>query len=169
MKRVLLGKITGVYGVRGWVKVHSDTAPKENILDYSPWQVRIGSEWRTLTLTAGRRHNRGLVGHLQGCDDRDTARTLVGADIAVLRSQLAATEEDEYYWADLVGCRVVTREGQELGHVDHLLETGANDVLVISGERERLIPFLQGRTVTAVDVAAGVIEVDWNPDWDTGP
>jgi 16S rRNA processing protein RimM len=163
---VVLGHITGLHGVNGWVKVFSDTSPRDNILSYSPWLIRQpGKEWQAITVTLGRKQGKGIVAHLQGYDDRDTARLLMGFEIAVYRNQLASLEHDEYYWADLQGLTVKTLAGQTLGIVDHLFATGANDVVVVTGERERLIPFLQGRTIMNIDLRAGIMQVDWDPDF----
>ncbi|MDH3314208.1 MAG: ribosome maturation factor RimM [Gammaproteobacteria bacterium] len=162
---VRLGRITGVYGVRGWVRVSSDTEPASNILDYRPWRVRIGEEWVTHTAVEGRPHGKGLVVKLEGLDDRDAAAALSGADIAVSRSALPNLGERDYYWVDLVGADVVTREGTGLGQVSQVMATGANDVLVVVGERERLIPFLEGQVVLEVDLAANRITVDWDPEF----
>lgn len=158
---VVLGRIAGVYGVRGWVRVHSDTAPRENILRYSPWMV--GGQPRTVA--EGRRHGKGLVARLEGCDDRDQAVTLVGQSIEIRRDQLPPPRPDEFYWADLEGLQVETLEGVDLGVVDHLFETAANDVVVVRGERERLIPFLWGDVIKDVDFSAGLLRVDWDPDF----
>lgn len=160
---IALGRVAGVYGVAGWVKVYSYTRPRENIFGYSPW--RLGREHRPYALEGGRAQGRGLIAKLAGCDDRDRARELVGAEIAVAREQLPPPGEDEYYWADLVGLRVVTEEGQVLGVVDYLMETGSNDVLVVRGDRERLIPFILEQVVVAVDLMAGEIRVRWDPDF----
>lgn len=162
---VILGRIAGVYGVRGWLKVFSETKPKENIFSYRPWLVRVDGEWQRLEVLDGRPHGKGLVAQLAGYDDRESARRLVGAPVAVQRQQLPPAAEGEYYWADLVGLRVVTPDGVELGRVDHLLETGANDVLVVNNGRERLIPFVQGQYVQQVDLDAGLIRVDWDPEF----
>jgi 16S rRNA processing protein RimM len=162
---VLVGRIVGLYGVRGWVKVHSYAAGREQILAYDPWHLRIGGEWCPKRLAAGREHGKGIVVQFEGVVDRDMAAGLVGADIAVHRDQLEPLAPGEYYWIDLIGLRVVTGAGVELGRVDHLLETGANDVLVVHGERERLIPYVPGEVVVKVDLEAGVIEVDWDPDF----
>ncbi len=164
-ERVILGKIAGVYGVRGWVKVFSETKPKENIFSYKPWQINLNGQWQSVKVIEGRPQGKGLVAHLESYDDRELARQLVGAEIAVDKTQLPAAAEDEYYWADLVGLKVVTLSGVELGQVDHLFETGANDVLVVTGERERLIPFVQGNYIHKVDLDAGVIRVDWDPEF----
>jgi 16S rRNA processing protein RimM len=162
---VIIGRVAGVYGVRGWVKVFSSTEPPEAILDYATWQVRSGSEWRPMTLIEGRRYGKGLLAHLAECDDRDVARGLIGAEIAVRRSEMPDPEPGRYYWADLQGLTVRTTGGIELGVLDHMLETGANDVMVVSGERERLIPYLPGTVVTRVDLEQGVILVDWDPEF----
>ncbi|MBA3563528.1 MAG: ribosome maturation factor RimM [Gammaproteobacteria bacterium] len=164
-RRVLLGSISGVYGVRGWVKIRSATEPRERIIEYAPWQIGIGGSWREWRVEEGRRHGDGVIAKLAGVDDRDDAVALVGAEIAVPRSCLPPSGEDEYYWADLIGLRVMTLEGVALGTVERLLETGANDVLVVQNGRERLIPFLRERVVRSVDLEAGVLQVDWDPDF----
>ena len=162
---VTLGRITGLYGVRGWVKVFSHTEPRDNILRYNPWQVRLKGQWRALRLAEGRAHNQGIVARLEGYADRDAAAVLLGADIAVQREQFQPLANGEYYWADLIGLKVVTTDGVGLGVVDGLMETGANDVLVVRGERERLIPYLPGQVVVAVDREAGELRVDWDPEF----
>jgi 16S rRNA processing protein RimM len=162
---VTVGKVAGFYGVTGWVKVYSYTQPRDNILKYSPWQLRLeGQQW-TMEVLEGRRHGQGIVASLAGCVDRDAARRLLGAEISVARSQLSPLAHEEYYWTDLVGLRVVNRDGVELGRVDHLLETGANDVLVVQGDRERLIPYLPADVVLEVDLEDGVLRVDWDVDF----
>ncbi len=163
---ILVGRISGIYGVRGWVKVYSYTQPRENILEYLPWQV--GSEdggWQTMKVVAGRPQGKGIVAHLEGFDDRDRVRSLIGLDIKVSRDQLPQAAEDEYYWADLVGLQVTTVEGVALGKVDHLFDTGANDVVVVKGDRERLIPFVRRDVITDIDLEKGEIRVDWDPEF----
>ena len=164
---VVMGRISGLYGVRGWVKVFSHTSPRERIVQYSPWQVRLGGpagEWRPMTVAEGKRHGKGVIARLEGIDDRDAAARLMEAEIAVRRDQLPELEPGDYYWTDLQGLEVVNREGVTLGRVDHLFETGANDVLVVLGERERLIPYTDD-TVRGVDLEGGRIEVDWDPEF----
>src|SRR5690606_14411485 len=117
-----------VYGVKGWLRIYSYTEPRDNILQYNPWQLRLPDGWRSVEVLAGRSHGKGVIAQLAGCEDRDQAARWVEAEIAVRRAQLPATPEGEYYWRDLVGLRVVNTEGEVLGVVDHLLETGANDV-----------------------------------------
>lgn len=167
---VLLGRINGLFGVRGWVKVYSYTAPAANILDFPLWHVGRDGESRPMRLVEGRVQGKGLVARLAPADgdpidERGEAAALVGCDIAVDRDDLPPLPEGEYYWADLLGLRVVNREGDELGTVSHMMDTGVHGVLVVAGERERLIPFILGVIVDDVDLAAGRITVDWESDW----
>ena len=164
-ERVTVGRVSGAFGVRGWLKVRSDCEPVEQLLRYSPWQMNTATGWHSHVLVDGKAHGAGLVAKLADIDDRDQARELAGADIAVDRSQLPVLAEDEYYWHDLIGLGVVTRDGNALGRVSGLMQTGTNDVLVVSGERERLIPFIRDQVVLAVDAEARRIEVDWDPDF----
>jgi 16S rRNA processing protein RimM len=161
---VLLGRIAGLFGVRGWVKVHSYTDPRDAVLEYGPWWLRREGAWRQLPLAEGRRHGKGVIARLEGCTDRDLAAELLGSEIAVAAETLPDPEDGRYYWHDLVGLDVVHRDGTGLGRVAYLLETGANDVLVTEGDRERLIPFVPGVVVLDVDLPGGVIRVDW--EWD---
>ena len=160
-----MGRVSGAYGVRGWLRVRSDCEPAEQLLGYSTWRLKTSEGWRNHALEAGKPHRNGLVVKLAAVDDRERARALVGADIAVERSELPALDEGEYYWADLIGLAVTTRDGESLGRVTGLMATGANDVLVVEGERERLVPFIEDQVVLAVDMRARRIEVDWDPDF----
>lgn len=162
---VVMGRISGVYGVQGWVKVFSDTDPRENILGYDRWYLKIDGNWQLFRLQGGNRHGKGVVAHLQGCDDRDQALSLLNTDIAVQKQQLPVTDENEYYWSELVGLLVINQQGVELGKVDSLLKTGSNDVLVVKGDKERLIPFIQEQVVKSVDLEQGQVTVDWDPDF----
>jgi 16S rRNA processing protein RimM len=164
-RRILLGKITGLYGVKGWVKVFSYTHPLTNILTYSSWQLRFGEQWQTVTVTEGRIHNKGIIARLESCVDRDAAIKYLGAEIAVEREQLPTPLAGEYYWTDLIGLKVINREGNWLGAVEHLLETGANDVLIVKGERERLIPLVFEHVILEVDLVEKILRVDWDADF----
>jgi len=166
-RRVLVGRIVGLYGVRGWLKLESWTEPRLRIFDYQPWLLGTAPGAATQVDGAkGHSQGRGIVAHLPGVDDREQAAALVGQDIHVAREQLPATAAGEYYWADMEGLAVFTTDGIALGLVSHLFATGANDVLVVrDGERERLIPFVQGSVVQLVDLAARRMVVDWEPDF----
>lgn len=161
---MILGRIAGLFGVKGWVKVFSYTQPREAILDYEHWLLGSEGDWRLVGVAEGKRHGKGVIARLEGVADRDEAAVLVGSEIAIERDALPQPEPGSYYWTDLEGLRVVNRDGAELGRVAYLLETGANDVLVTEGDQERLIPFLIDEVIVDVDLAAGVITVDW--EWD---
>ena len=174
-EKVILGRITGVYGVKGWVKIFSHTDPMEAIVDFNPWYIRAEgrkqSPWTKVKLKAGKRHAKTVVAKLEHCNDRDQAMAYVGTEIAVELQQLEQQrEKDAYYWRDLIGLRVINQQGIELGVVKNLLETGANDVLVVvfeeEGEvRERLIPWTIDIAIVAVDIEKGLIEVDWDAEF----
>ena len=135
----------------------------EAILEYQPWL--LGEDKKPVKIVDGRKQGKGLAALLPGFDDREQAAMLVGQQIFVRRDDMPATAEDEYYWSDLEGLDVHTIQGELLGRVERLMETGANDVLVIRGEREHLVPFIQGQYVKRVDLEDGLIEVDWDPEF----
>ncbi len=164
-QKIHIGKISGVFGIKGWLKVFSYTEPRKNILDYSPWIIQQGKSFRKLNVIEGKRQGKAIIARIEGVCSRDEAEPLCGLDIFIERAQLPATDKNEYYWMDLVGLSVETKQGIFLGVVDHLLRTGANDVLVLSGDRERLVPFLQGQTVLQIDLQNGLMIVDWDPDF----
>ena len=162
-RRVPIGRVSGVYGIRGWLKIRSETEPPARILEYRPWQVGRGERWESFEVCRGRSHGAGFVAELEGLDDRESARRLVGADIAVRRSQLPAPAPDEYYWCDLEGLAVHDAAGVRLGRVQRLMATGANDVMVVDDAAAGLlVPFVPGRVVREVDLEAGKIVVDWS-------
>jgi 16S rRNA processing protein RimM len=161
---VTLGEVVGVFGVRGWVKVHSWTRPREQIFSFRQWQVGHDRHWQPRRLLEGRAQGRGLVAQLEGCDDRDSAHALVGQQIAVAASELPPLPEGEYYWHQLVGLEVIAADGRRLGRIESMMETGANDVMVVQGERERLIPYVPD-VVRAIDLDAGTMQVDWDPEF----
>ena len=163
--RVVVGRVSGLFGVRGWIKLFSYTEPRENIVAYRHWFLSHHGVTREVEVREGKRHGKTVIARLDGFDDRDQATTIVGAEISIDRDQLEPCEEGEYYWADLIGLEVVTTSGEVLGRVDHLLETGANDVLVVSGEKEHLVPFARPEVIKSVDIAGGTIEVDWSVDF----
>lgn len=164
-KAIDVGKISGVFGVKGWVKVFSYTEPRENILSYSPWTLKKGDEIRTVIVIDGNTQGKTIVARLEGVTDRDQAASLMGFEVFISQEQLPKASEGEYYWSDLIGLSVETGQGVQLGFVDSLMETGANDVLIVKGERERAIPFLQGQTILKIERDSGKIIVDWDPEF----
>jgi 16S rRNA processing protein RimM len=164
-KQITVGKVSGAFGVKGWIKVFSFTNPRENILNYSPWLLKKGSESKTVKLIDGKLQGKTVVVQLDGFVGRDRAEVLLGWDILISQDQLPATGAGEYYWSELIGLQVKNLQGVHLGVVDSLLETGANDVLIIQGDRERAIPFIQGRIVLEIDLNQGSMIVDWDSEF----
>lgn len=160
---VTLGEIGRAYGIKGWVWVNSFTRPAENIRRYRQWFLQDDSGGRWYKVKSISSQSKGLVAQLDGVVGRDQAEAIKGLTIVVDAADLAPPGKNEYYWRDLIGCRVRTQDGVELGVVDGLLETGANDVLVVKGDRERLIPFVPDEVVLSVEIAAGQLTVDWDP------
>ncbi len=167
---LVVGKITGCYGIKGWVKIHAYTDPQENFLGFGHWMLKRRGGLEPIEFDDGRRQGRGLVAHIAGVDDRTVAESYRGLEIAVQADSLPGLEEGDYYWSQLQGLHVWCRAGDDkvlLGTVDYLIETGANDVLVVKAsedsidEQERLIPYLFGDVVTRIDLEEAVIEVDW--------
>ena len=159
-----MGRISAPFGVKGWVKVRPHTAATHNLLAYRTWWVGREGGWREIAVGEARVHGRTVVARLEGCDDRDAAAALRGISVAVPRAALPRTQSGEYYWADLIGLAVVNGSAQALGRITGVLQTGANDVLVVAGERERLIPFI-AEVIRDVDLAAGVMRVEWDADY----
>ena len=162
---LVMGRIAAPYGVKGWVHIAAFTALPENLLHYLPWHINRQGSWQAVEIVSGRLHGKGLVVQLQACTDRDAAAALRGADIGIYRSQLPPAGAGEYYWSDLIGLQVIATDGRVLGRLDHLLETGANDVMVVKGEQEVLIPYIEGQVVASVDLETREIRVDWDPDY----
>lgn len=162
---VVLGKISGIYGVKGWVRVYSYTSPRDNILAYPQWLLKRRSGWEMHKLCSGKKHGKGIVVKIEGCEDRDQAAAMMDMEIAIRQEQLPKAEAGEYYWRDLKGLQVETVDGVVLGKIAELFETGANDVIVIKGDRERLVPFVTDDVVKRIDLEANLMVVDWDPDF----
>ncbi len=162
-KFIVVGKISTAFGIKGWVKVISFTQPVENLSSLRPWTI----DGRKAAVEECKKHGDGLVAKLEGCDDRDAALLLSGKEISVQRAQLPELTDQEYYWSDLQGLRVVTVEGIELGTVSYLFETGSNDVMTIvnADNKERYVPFIIEEVVKRVDLTEKIIEVEWNYDF----
>ena len=166
-RRVLVGRIVGLHGVQGGLKIESWTEPRTQIFKYQPWLLeKAPGEVMEVGGITGRPQGKGLICQLPGVDDREAAAALVGLNIHVARELLPPPAKGEYYWVDLEGLEVVTTEGVSLGRVSHLFATGANDVVVVrDGTRERLVPFVQGTYVRSVDLSGGRMVVDWDPEF----
>ena len=169
-KEVILGKVGAVYGVKGWLKIHSFTEDQEAILDYFPWSLKLGNNLQSVEITDWRRHSKSLIVKVAGINGRDEAQALVGSEIVVNETSLPELPEGEFYLRDLIGMNVVTTKGYDLGIVSDIMETGANDVLVVKanhndgfGKKERLIPYLFEQVVDSVSLENKQICVDWDP------
>lgn len=172
---VVVGRLTQPYGLKGWIKVHSFTEPRENLLGYSVCQMQYQGKWQAAAVEAGKEHGKGLIIKLKGVETPEQARLYSGCELAVPASELPPLEDDEIYWHQLEGLRVIVDDPQRgellLGEVDHLFETGANDVVVVKAcegsldDRERLLPYLPQQVIVAIDLAAGTMKVDWDPDF----
>lgn len=162
---VLVGRIVGLHGVRGGVKIESWTEPRGAIFNYQPWRLRLAGQEHSLRASALVRSDR-IAAQLEGISEREQAAALMGADILVPRSQLPDLPDGEYYWFDLEGLSVINQQDLPLGRIQRLFDTGANAVMVVhDGQRERLIPYVSGQYVLAVDLAAGTVRVDWDADF----
>ena len=171
---IVVGQLAGVFGVKGWLKVRSFTQPEDNILVYKPWQVKTPHGWQELEIDAFKMRPQGLVVHFKGLDDRDLAATYGRAEIRVMKSLLPALPVNEFYWHQLLDLKVYSVYGGVsvcLGVVSQLLETGANDVLVVKpcadslDDVERLIPYVPEQYVLDVNLDAGEMRVDWDPEF----
>ena len=163
-----MGYISGAFGIKGWVKVQPLTEAPENLLDYASWWVGGDSGWTAYPVEEAETHVAAVAAKLGGCDDRDDAARMRGLQVAVPRSEFPEAGKNEFYWADLIGLRVVNVQGEELGTVSRVFETGANDVVVVNGPdesaRERLIPFIE-EVVKEVDLPGRTMRVDWGLDF----
>ena len=170
-RKIVLGKVGRVHGVSGWVRLHSYTAPAENILDYPLLRTELDGELRTLQIVASRRQPKGLLVHFGGYDSPEVSKALTGREVWVSSSELPDLESGTFYWHELIGLEVTNLQGELLGAVSGLLETGANDVLVVQpnerscDQRERLIPFLTGLVVKQVSVSDVSLVIDWDIDY----
>ena len=158
-----MGRLGAAHGLAGWLRVFSYADPPEQLQDYRNWILLLNGERKPAALRRLRSRANGLACLLDGVDTREAAEALNGAEILIDRAALPPAGEDEWYWADLEGLEVRNLDGRRLGDVTGLMATGANDVLIVQGERRRLIPFLPGTRVREVDLAGRRLIVDWDP------
>ena len=163
---VIVGRLGKSYGLEGWIHVHSFTDPSDNLLQYEPFYWQESNHWKPMPVTGKRWHNNGVMIQMDHLiPNREAAQAFAGRDIAVTRAQLPPLPEGEYYWCDLEGLTVINRQHLALGTVDHVLNIGAGDLLVIkNGQSTVMIPQLP-QFVDTIDLAAGIITVDWELDW----
>lgn len=169
---VTMGRIVAPYGIQGWIKIQPFTQQQRGLLDYPQWQVGREDDWQLRSVEVAKVHGATVIAKLEGVADREQAAALQGMRIAVSRDDFPKPAADEYYWADLVGLKVINAAGLTLGNVARVFETGANDVLVVeeklanevANQRERLLPFI-ATVIRQVDIAGGTIIVDWDADY----
>ena len=167
---IIVGKLGSSYGIRGWLRVFSFTEDPDSLFDYKPWYILRAGKWQEVEVESFKPHNQDTIVKLKGIDDRDEANLLTNYEIYVNAQDLPDFDEGDFYWKDLIGCKVVTINGYDLGQVTDLMETGSNDVLVVKanlkdafGAKERLIPFVEEQFIKYVDLSAKQITVDWDP------
>ncbi|WP_423062810.1 ribosome maturation factor RimM [Candidiatus Paracoxiella cheracis] len=162
---VIMGRFGSAYGVRGWLKVISFTDPIDNLLDHKIWQIEHKRLWQPITIQDGKRHGEFLVVKIEGCDDRDKAREYTNDLIAVSRDELIPLKQGEYYWTDLIGLRVINEKDIDLGKIDHLIETGSNDVMIIKdAHKERWLPYIDD-VVKSIDLEKKEMRVEWDEEF----
>lgn len=167
---ILLGNVSGVHGLKGWLKVFSHTSPRLKITEYSQWLLKKNSEdWKAYKVLKGKRQGKNIIVQLEGVDNRNQVESLVGAEIAIYSEQLESLSDDEYYWRDLLGLSVETKEGVSLGKLDWIFNSGSNDVLVVkeggAKKKERMLPFLFKDVVLSIDLDNSLMVVDWDPEF----
>ena len=163
-KKLLVGKINGFFGLQGWVKVFSYTNPRTNILNYSPWSIKVDGNFQSIDITSGREQSKTIVAHIKGVDNREDSQKFIGQDIYINKEQLPELTQGEYYWHELIGFDVINKDEEQLGTVDYFVETGANDVLVVKGKKEYWIPYIEPFLVS-IDSKNNKILVDWDKDF----
>ncbi|MEE9330616.1 MAG: ribosome maturation factor RimM [Methylophilaceae bacterium] len=162
---VIMGRVVAPYGIKGWVKVLPDTELLDGLLQYKTWLIGKGNDWRAIKLKSGKVHNDVLVVKLDGVNDRDAAFACKGQQVAVQKDALPTLDDDtEFYWSDLIGLAVKNQQDVDFGNIADVFETGANDVIVIKGDIDRLIPFTE-QTVIEVSIENQTMLVDWDEDF----
>ena len=167
---ILLGSVSGVHGLKGWLKVFSHTSPRLKITEYSQWFLKKNSEnWEKYKVLKGKQQGKNIIVQLEGVAERNQVEALIGAQIAIREEQLETLSEGEYYWKDLIGISVETKEGENLGKLDWIFNSGSNDVLVVKDggreKKERMLPFLLNEVVLSIDLGNSLMVVDWDAEF----
>lgn len=159
--KITIGRFGRVYGIKGWISVISYTEPKENILTYSSWMIAINGKYQFIEIENSKIQQKNILVKIKNIDDREIVKTYTNLEIVTESSKLPQLPKGEYYWKDLKNLTVITKNGTKLGKVDHLLATGANDVLVVKNDKERLIPYIDD-VIINIDIDKQTITVDWD-------
>lgn len=163
-KMIIVGCLGTSHGVNGWMKITSYTDPDTNLLDYNPWYFKTHGVYTAIKVLEKRIQGPYLVAKLEGCDNREVAKTWTGREISVSRSTLPPCSDNEFYWSDLEGLQLLDNAGNVLGTLESLMATGSNDVMLVSGEKTLQIPFIMHEVVKNVNFDKGTITVDWQHD-----
>ena len=165
---LIIGRVGGVYGIKGWLKISSFTRPCENIFSYSPWLLLMNDTWHEISFDEFQKRGERFLVKFLGIDNPDDANQYVNSNIAITEKQLPRLKEGEYYWRDLIALNVINQDGILLGRISEIIETGANDVFVIINEdKERqkiLIPSVMGVYIRKIDLTTQTMNVDWVVD-----
>ena len=170
-KKLVLGQIGKVNVIKVLLRLNSFTSPPANILKYSRLMVQFGEQSELLKIDEFKKQQNGIRVHFLGYDDPEVSQKLVGREVSVESQRLPVLSDGEFYWHELEALEVINLEGHNLGQVAYLMETGANDVLVVKpsdqslDRRERLIPYIKGSVVKKIDIPSKKIEVDWGADF----
>lgn len=164
---LLVGSVGKPHGIKGWVKINSYTEPPSNILLYQPWYLKNSdkNEPSLIKVQQYQIQTQRIVVQFENYETPESTRPLTNQPIYIERKQLSPLSPQEYYWADLEGLKVYNCENTYLGIIQTLLTTGANDVLIIEGEKRILIPFLLNNTIKSIDLDQQVMIVDWDPNF----
>jgi len=161
-----MGKISGHFGVKGWLKVYSYSEPMEQILNYKKWFLQKNKQWQVYNIEQGRRQGKTVVVKLAGFDSNEQAAVLIGQKIAIQHQQLPKKSKQDYYWVELIGLDVYNQDNIYFGQVKRLFETGSNDVMEVeTAEESRLIPYIEDQVIQQIDLKKNRIEVDWDADF----
>lgn len=162
---VVIGRFGRAHGIKGLITVHSFTEPRDNILRYTHWHAMINKQWQPINLQRIDITNKHILAQVEGVADREQVAALTNVEIAVKRDQLPELPPGDFYWHELVGMQVVNMQGVNFGTVSDIMPTGSNDVLVVDGEKRRLVPYVMGQYILNVDKQHAVITVDWDAEF----
>ncbi len=161
---VVLGRLGRPHGVKGLITVYSFTEPRENLTNYA-WHVRLKNQWTRLNCLKVEEHTKHLVALIEGYQDREQVAELTNLEIAVKADELPELDAGEYYWHQLIGMTVVNLQGETLGQIIEVMPTGANEVLVVKGDKRYLIPYRYGAVVLEICAKKNQMIVDWDNEF----
>jgi len=162
--KIIIGKFGKTFGVRGWITVHSFADPKESIVNFRPWLLKKNSQWQEIAIEANKIQHQNTIVKLQGIDDIDAAKFFTNKEIFIDRELLPKLSTNEYYWNDLIGLKVINHANEELGTVETIFNSGASDILVVTGKKKHLIPYVKNYILNT-DIKRKIITTDWDKNF----